>query len=114
MHAIRRMPRLDEKRDGPDKQRKRKAIIRLRVRIAPDTPEKMLWFAVLAQAVMDIGKKRRKKTFSKHYWNSDTFFTNRYPDRLTEISDYLDTDRSYILMILKGEGVWPLPYDYYI
>ena len=113
MHVIRRMPRVDLKRDGPDKQRKRKAIIRLRVRIAPDTPDKMLWFAVLSQAVMDIGKKHRKK-FIKHYWNSDTFFTNRHPERLTEVSDYLDTDRTYILMILKGEGVWPLPYDYYI
>ena len=114
MHTIRRMPRIDMKRDGPEKQRKRKAIIRLRIRIAPDTPEKMLWFAVLAQAVMDIGKKRRKKTFVKHYWNSDTFFTNRYPDRLIEVSDYLDTDRTYILRILKDEDVWPLPYDYYI
>jgi hypothetical protein len=68
-----------------------RAILELKLAIKPYTPEQKLWFAVIEQAVWDMGKKIPR---GSHY-----FFKRKQP--LAWICDNLNIDPSVIFRVLK-------------
>jgi hypothetical protein len=70
------------------------SILLLKSIIEPDTPERRLWFEVLARAIMDIGRK--------DYYKSDWLFTQT---SLEPICEALNTYPEVILRILEKHRI---------
>ncbi len=98
---------------APIKRIKRRAIRRLHIGVSPDTPEEKLWFAVLGQAVLDIGLKDKVHKYRRDYWNADSFFRKGGLSGLEKLCDFIDSDVDYVLKILYEEKVLPVSPDHY-
>jgi len=97
------------------------AIQQLRRTVAINSPCQKLWFAVVEQAISDIGARRVKPAgrqtapggpvlYVRSAKNSDSFFTGNIP---SDIFEDAGLDWSFVLRELKIAGVLPVPAERY-